>query len=645
MNVIELSDIGKYYGSQDSQIWALKNITLSIERGDFVAIVGQSGSGKSTLMNIIGCLDLPSIGSYKINGEDVAADKDKRAMLRCKTFGFIFQRYNLLSDLSAKENIVLPSIYYGQNAKTSDEKSSKLLNDLGLSDRANNRPNELSGGQQQRVSVARALMNGAEIILADEPTGALDSKNGEIVMDIINDLHKSGRTIILVTHDHKIASRANRIVEIKDGAIASDIRERSNIYETEAIKAVKPANSFSYMARRLAENMRSSLKTLAAHKTRSLLTALSIIIGIASVVTIIALGNGAKEQIMGRVKSIGAANTITIFPGKGFGDKDAGKITTLKLADAEILSRLSYVEGVNPLIADEGLTTYKNITVRSSLQGVSADFLALNNKKLQSGRNFSAAEIKDAAATVIIDINVQRALFGDRNSLGEIIVFNKHSLRIIGTLAEEDVFGPPSSNLEIYVPYATAMYKITGSRDLLGITVQISDDINSILAEDSLTKVLTSAHGSKDFFTLNGNSVRKLVESMTDSLTLLISSIAFISLVVGGVGVMNIMLASVVERTREIGVRMAIGAKRKDILRQFLTEAVLLALIGGCIGIALSLALALIFNGFSTDFKISPSIGATLGALTFSSALGMLFGYMPARRAANLNPIDALASD
>ncbi|MDR2153120.1 MAG: MacB family efflux pump subunit [Helicobacteraceae bacterium] len=643
--MIEINNLSRYYGSQSDKVYALKNITLAIDRGDFVAIIGQSGSGKSTLLNILGCLDLPSSGSYKINDVEIAnTSADKRAELRCKTFGFIFQRYNLLSDLSALENVVLPSIYYGLDAKTREEKSQKLLSDLNMGDRALHKPNELSGGQQQRVSIARALMNGGDIILADEPTGALDSKSGEKVMEIIKDLHKSGRTVILVTHDQKIASHANRIIEIKDGNIVSDTRNAANIYAHDKAKPSEIKNSFNYFARQFAESFKSSVKAVTAHKMRSFLTMLSIIIGITSVVCVIALGEGSKENIMDRIKSIGT-NTVYIFPGAGFGDKDASKIKTLKPSDADILSRLSYVDNVSPIVTHEGLIIYKNKTAQASLQGVSAEFLELNGQKLESGRRFNVSEVKSAAALAIVDANTKKTLFGKRDPIGEIIIFNRQPLKIIGVMSKEDEFGPPTSNLEIYIPYVTAMYKVIGSQDIAGITVKISDAINSHLAEENLIKVLTAVHGKKDFFTLNSDSVQKIMEDMMNSLTLLISSIAFISLVVGGVGVMNIMLVSVTERTREIGVRMAIGAKRKNILLQFLSEAVLLSLIGGFIGVMLSLALALVFNSLTADFKMILSTNAILAALFFSSATGILFGYAPARNAANLNPIDALARD
>ncbi|MDR2099817.1 MAG: MacB family efflux pump subunit [Campylobacteraceae bacterium] len=645
--MIELKNISRYFTLGNNKIYALKNINLSVDKGDFVAIMGQSGSGKSTLMNILGCLDSPSSGSYMINGTESAdMDKDAKAELRCRTFGFIFQKYNLLTSLSAFENVALPCIYYGLDSKTRAKKTEKLLKDLGLDGRSANRPNELSGGQQQRVSIARALINGGEIILADEPTGALDSKSGEMVMDIIKDLHKKSHTIILVTHDKNIASYANRIIELKDGEIISDTQKNSEIYNVKTEKPAKKSGRFDYLLHQFSESFKMSLKAIRTHKMRSLLTMLGIIIGIASVVSVVALGNGSKDKIMTNMNSIVGTNMVIIVPGQGFGDKEAGKVKTLKISDAKTLEKLSFIDSVSPDIASEGLIIYKNKSLLAILSGVSAKFLEVNNKKLQNGRKFSASEIESAEAVAIIDHNTQKQLFGARSPIGEIIIFKKQPLKIIGVIdKDENSFGPPDTNLRIYTPYTTTMYKILGNHDISSISVKIADGVNSHLAEENLIKVLTAIHGKKDFFTINSDSILKMVEDIANTMTLLISSIAVIALVVGGIGVMNIMLVSVTERTKEIGIRMAIGAKRKNILQQFLTEAVILCLIGGAIGILLAILLSFIFNSFVDDFKMILSLDAVLIALLFSMAIGILFGYMPARNASNLNPIDALARD
>ncbi|MDR0407284.1 MAG: MacB family efflux pump subunit [Holosporales bacterium] len=646
MKIIEIKNINKYFGNNSNKIHILKDINISIEKGDFVAIVGQSGSGKSTLMNIIGCLDTPTSGFYKINGIEVGKmNKDEQAELRCKTFGFIFQRYNLLSMLTAKENVALPASYFGIASKARTERAKTLLNNLNLDGKLENLPSELSGGQQQRVSIARALMNGGEIILADEPTGALDSKSGEMVMKIIKDLHAKGHTIIIVTHDKTIAAQASRIIEIKDGVAISDTRNNDKIYGN--LDQIPPAqkSKFSQLKYQLSESFRMSVQAIIAHKMRSLLTMLGIIIGITSVVTIVAVGNGYKEKMMGMLSSFGA-NTVTIIPGSGFGDKNASKIKTLKASDAKTLGELKYVDSVSPNIDAWRILVYKSTSLTARLEGVSAEFLSVNNKKLESGRKFTAVEVENAAPVAIINQYTKKELFGTSvNPLGENLIFGKQPLKVIGVIAEEDGFGPPDTSLNIYVPYTTAMYKILGKQEISTITIRIKDGVNSHLAENNLVRVLTSLHEKKDFFTVNSNSVRKAVSSVADIMTLLVSTVAFIALIVGGIGVMNIMLVSITERTKEIGIRMAIGAKQKDILQQFLIESILICLLGGFIGVSLSVLMSLGLNSIMQGFRMVISVNSVIIALLFSSTIGIIFGYVPAKKAANLNPIDALARD
>ena len=629
MEILELHNINKFFGHDKNRVHVLKNINLSIEKGDFVAIIGQSGSGKSTLMNIIGCLDTPTSGSYKINKTEVGKmSRNQLAELRCKTFGFIFQRYNLLSSLNARENAALPAIYLGMGEGERNSRAVDLLKKLELGTKLGNKPNELSGGQQQRVSIARALMNGGEIILADEPTGALDSKSGEMVMEIIKSLHKQGHTIILVTHDSKIAAQASRIIEIKDGEIVADERKASEFYEIEnSVPEVKKSklDIFKY---RFAESFSMSIHAILANKMRSLLTMLGIIIGIASVVSVVALGNASQAKIMEQINSMGT-NTIDIMPGTGFGDMRSGKVKTLKVSDSDYLSRQGFIDNSTPSVSASGTLVYANTSATAQLK-----------------RIFTQDEVNNIASVAVIDHNTLEEIFSDNpNPIGEIIIFNKKPLRVIGVTEEENNAGPNSDSMNIWVPYTTAMYKINGSTDINSITVKVSDAVNSQVAEESIENILTSLHGKKDFFMINSDSIKQTVESATNTMKLLIASIAVISLVVGGIGVMNIMLVSVTERTKEIGIRMAIGAKQEDILQQFLIEAILICLVGGFMGVALSMLIGLGFNTFSEDFGMIFSTASIVLALVCSSAIGIIFGYMPAKNASNLNPIDALASE
>lgn len=363
-NIIEISNLNKKFGEGNNEVHILKDINLSIKSGDFIAIIGASGSGKSTLMNILGCLDTASNGSYKIDGEEASnMDSDGLAALRRKKFGFIFQRYNLLSTLTAIENVALPAVYSGVPQSEREDRAKKILSDLGLEDKIKNKPHELSGGQQQRVSIGRALMNGGEIILADEPTGALDSHSGEMVMGIIKELHEKGHTIILVTHDKNIANYANRIIEIKDGEIISDTSKSSH-YSFVKKETIKEKNSFSFFKDQLVESFKMALNAISAHKLRSFLTMLGIIIGIASVVSIVALGNGSQQKILSDISSMGT-NTIDIYPGEGFGDMRSGKVKTLTANDSQVLNRQSYVDSSTPNSSTSGALSYKNIAVNA----------------------------------------------------------------------------------------------------------------------------------------------------------------------------------------------------------------------------------------------------------------------------------------
>jgi len=643
MNIIEMKNINRYFGTGDNRVHILKNISLNVEKGDFVAIIGQSGSGKSTLMNIIGCLDTATSGSYKINNnETLELSKDQLSDLRSQTFGFIFQRYNLLSSLTAAENVALPAIYAGMPQTQRLTRAKQLLEKLGLGDKWQNKPNQLSGGQQQRVSIARALMNGGEIILADEPTGALDSQSGENVMEILRQLHSEGHTIIMVTHDRDIAASANRVIEIKDGEIIGDSQKEA---VQSAIKNTgKSKSRFGFSKDQLIEAFKMSVSAIVAHKMRSLLTMLGIIIGITSVVSVVALGNGSQQKILENIKGIGT-NTITIFNGTGFGDRRAEQMQNLTVNDANALSNQSYVQSVTPNSTSSGTLIYGNQTFSStSLKGVSEQSFDVEGLTLKLGNTFTPEDIRNNQSVALIDESAKKSIFPHENPLGKIVMFNKRPLRIIGVVSDRQM-GGASSSLNIYAPYSTVMNKISGSKKIASITVKVSDSVNSAVAEKGITELLKMRHGKKDFFIMNSDTIKQTIESTTSTMKLLISSIAFISLIVGGIGVMNIMLVSVTERTKEIGVRMAIGARQSNILQQFLIEAVLICLIGGVTGILLSGLIGLLFNTFMSDFAMAFSTASIIAAVAFSTLIGVVFGYMPAKRAAQLDPITALARE
>lgn len=645
MSLLEIKGINRWFGQGENRVQVLKNINLSIEKGDFVAIIGQSGSGKSTLMNIIGCLDVPSSGSYKIDSVETATmSADEQAALRRRSFGFIFQRYNLLGTLTARENVALPAVYAGMEHDERLQRADELLAQLGLSGKEANRPSELSGGQQQRVSIARALMNGGEIILADEPTGALDTGSGQNVMEILHKLHDAGHTIVMVTHDPSIAANANRVIEIRDGRIIADHSKNPNIPPS-CIESIEERNSWLFYRDQLFESFRMSIQAIMAHKMRSFLTMLGIIIGIASVVSVVALGRGSQEKILENINAMGT-NTVSVYPGYGYGDRRSSRIKTLTVGDAEALKQQDYVDSVTPGANTSGTLTYENQSLSAQLYGVGDQYFDVRGIKLAFGRLFNEDDVSQNSQVVVIDDNTKNKLFADgSNPLGQVILFNKRPLRIIGVAAPNNNGFADTDSLQLYTPYTTLMNRISGSKYITSVTVKIKDNVNSQTAEKGIIELLKTRHGTEDFFTRNSDTIKQTIESTTGTMTMLISSIALISLVVGGIGVMNIMLVSVTERVKEIGIRMAIGARQHNILEQFLIEAVLICLIGGLVGVLFSFAISMLFNMLATDFAMSFSTISIVMAVLCSSVIGVLFGFMPAKRASQLNPIDALSRD
>lgn len=638
--MIELKNICKVFQNGDERALVLKNINLEIKQGEFVAIIGQSGSGKSTLMNILGCLDTPSSGTYTLDGKDISHfSKDELSELRLKKFGFIFQRYNLIPASNATENVALPGIYAGTKKFERTQRAKELLSKLGLGDKTDFMPNHLSGGQQQRVSIARALMNGGEILLCDEPTGALDSASGQTVMQIIKELNQAGHTIIMVTHDKQIASWASRVIEISDGRIISDNKTEQNLNKLNKPKS-EHASDLSRLKDRFFESFNMSISAIKAHKLRSFLTMLGIIIGISSVICVVALARGSQENILEGINKMGVS-TITIFPGRGFGDRGSAKRKNFNIEDVNILESLEFVDNAMPRTRSSGTLIYANTSSGAIVHAGTEMILKISSVELKSGRNFTKDDIQNSASVIIIDENTQKTFFKDSDPLGKIMIFNKRPFMVIG-VGKRDEGAFSDGSLSIYMPYTTLANKVTGSHKIRSIVVSIAPGVNGQLAEYAISEILKIRRGGTDFYMINSDTILKTIKATTDTMSLLISGIALISLVVGGIGVMNIMLVSVIERTKEIGVRMAIGAKGADIMLQFLIEAILLCALGGIIGVLLAFGIGGLFNLISHDIKMSFSLVSIIIAFGISSLVGIVFGYMPAKRAAKLNPIDAL---
>lgn len=642
--LIKLENIRKTYYNGELAVEVLHGISLDIQAGEFVAIMGASGSGKSTLMNILGCLDSPTGGQYLLNGEDVSGlDADALAALRRRTFGFVFQSYNLISTSTAQENVEVPAIYAGMAAAERQERAAELLTSLKLGDRLDHRPNQLSGGQQQRVSIARALMNGGNIILADEPTGALDSQSGEDVMELLRAMHQQGHTIIVITHAREVAEQADRIIEIRDGHILSDNLTKATA-ENSPERQFHPSDT-GHAARitDVGEAVKMAMRALRANIFRTTLTLLGIIIGVSSVVTMLAIGLGAQNSILDRINALGT-DLILIRPSMP-GFRGTGSVATLVPEDAEAILQLPNVKTAVPEVGANVTLRRGNIDYQSQTNGTVPAFLGAKSWKIASGDFISQQDMDTYAPTAVLGATVVKTLFPDgEHPVGQYILIDKVPFQVIGTLEPKGAgFGGSDQDDIVIVPLSTGNLRLFGQKFVRTITVQVKDSDLIGVTQDQIQDLLDQRHNQRDTMINNMSSIREDATAMSNTLTMFLGSIAAISLLVGGIGVMNIMLVSVTERTREIGVRMATGARRRDILVQFITEALTVSAIGGLIGILLGLGAAGLLS--LAGVPVSFSAGPVLLAFACAFATGLIFGFLPARKASRLLPAVALASE
>jgi len=693
--ILCVRDATKVYHLGDTEVRALRGVTLTINRGEFVAIMGASGSGKSTLMNILGCLDRPTSGEYLLEGIDVAQlDEPALARIRGRRIGFVFQTFNLLPRTSAIENVELP-LFYAAQIEGNIARARDMLKMMGLADRERNQPNQLSGGQQQRVAIARALVNDPAIVLADEPTGNLDSQNALDIMATIRALNlERGVTVVLVTHERDLAELADRIITLRDGRIISDSPtvHSAGRGATRSLPAVQPYRERRFVSRfdsvlREAGSigwiaLLAALRAIGRNKLRAGLTMLGMFIGVAALIAMVAVGEGARAAVEAQVQSLGT-DLLVVLPGttRVNGVRAGnGSAASLRVKDVGgILEEDGAVADVSYVNRQNTQAVNGNQNWSTSVQGISPSYLSIRRWPVVAGRTLNDQDDHDGAVVCLLGQTVLANLFGEfADPIGATVLVKNVPMTVVGVLTAKghSASGQDQDDV-IFIPFTTSQERILGvatpssaqtlSNNVFatigpppnpfGVVPKLEGFVNTIFVQarspalvktalDQVTKTLEKTHrilpGKPDDFVVRDlTEIAEVAEQSSKAMELLLAAIASISLVVGGIGIMNILLVSVTERTREIGIRMATGARRLHVLAQFLVEAMLLALMGGVAGIAAGVIASLLISHLA-GWPILLELDVMVLAFAFSGAVGVFFGFYPARQASRLNPIDAL---
>ena len=649
--MIQLKNISKTYFLGKIAVHALQEVSLSINQGEFVAIMGPSGSGKSTLLHILGFLDKPDKGEYIILNKSVKKFSDNElSILRNELVGFVFQQFHLLPRMKAEDNVSLPNIYGSKN-NNSHEAALEKLESVGLKDRALHRPNELSGGEQQRVAIARALVKNPMVIFTDEPTGNLDTKSGKEIMNILKSLNEKGKTIIMVTHDKEISKYASRLITMQDGKIISDekkSKESASPQKDQNINEVLFKKRSVFKKGELINHIKQAMSAILSNKVRSFLSMLGILVGVAAVIAMMALGEGAKSAMEERLKSLGS-NLLSIRGGSAKvhgAARGAASVTRFTFGDVEAIESLDpFVSKAAGTVRGSAQVIYQNQNWNTRIEGVGYSYGEMRASIPEVGRWFTEYDIVRREKVAIIGVTVAKELFGDKYPIGKTVKINRINFRVVGIAPEKGSGGWHDRDDVVYIPATTAMYRVLGKDYLDGIYVEVADAALIDEAQEKIERIIRKRHrllqGEDSFYIRDMSEIQEMLTSTTQTMSLLLGCIALIALLVGGIGIMNILLVSVTERTREIGLRKAIGARKSDILVQFLIESIVMTFIGGVLGIAFG-ALTAFSLAFFAGWATSISIFSVLLAVIFSVIVGICFGMWPAKKASQLNPVEAL---
>ncbi len=653
--LIEVKDITKtYHIGRDIEVPVLKKLSLQVEQGDFVAIMGASGSGKSTLLSILGLLDRPDSGKYLLLGKDITGISDSEsASLRSRFFGFVFQAFNLLPRTDLLSNVFLPLVYSGRKDREKKKEVVLLMEKVGLGGRLKHKPNEISGGQQQRVALVRALANDPLVVLADEPTGNLDSRSAHEIIALFKEMNQKGNTIIMVTHEPQLAKEASRVITLSDGAIVSDERTRRPCQEgqcrpLEELMKGKDLGKRQHFSREMIGNyLVDAFSSLLANKLRSFLSILGVVIGVGAIIAMLAVGTGAQVQVQQSLSALGSnllmVRSVSRTAGISFG---ADSVTRFTFEDVEAVRKLDGVKYVVPYVTGRGQAVYGNKNWSTSITGTTPQYQDIRNAYPELGRFFTSNEMSTRAKVAVLGATVAKELFGDSNPVNKSIKINKVNFKVIGVIPEKGVSGFRNMDDQIAVPATTAMKRLLGTDYINYFDVQTDDPKDLDILQQEIVPALVKLHrlpdSQSDVFDIrNMADVQKAARETVSTFSFLLGAIAAVSLLVGGIGIMNIMLVMVMERTHEIGLRKALGADSKDIVYQFLIEAVLISVLGGAIGILIGVGISSVISIFA-GWSVYVTVRSVVLSFVFSVMVGVIFGIWPARKAAKLMPIEAL---